>query len=256
MEKSKPKTKYTPRVGALRKPNKTDKKKTKRVGFVGGVNALLNKRAEIPVTDGPKPIPAILKTERRFTPVAKKPISPIVEEESETEDWSSDLETIDSENEDMERFCRRMCHKSYIAMADAEDQQKKIKLEAAFKKAQKHFVEQHKSEFRSRVKDNIANGKMELLRYDEKTLFEKHSVKSILLEPSDNSGLKQLADTFNPFKLFHYSDPIKPSEFIVEITWAAPSIKNLKDQPNKLPKKKKPKRAGESTSMWRPPKPV
>jgi hypothetical protein len=232
------------RVGLLTqdKNKKSGSAPAPRVGFVGGLNKLREIQNNIPVSDGEKPQPKIVRAARNKDtynkieqPVLVKDIDESSYEEIEDED-SSVLETIDSENEDMARFCKRMCKKTNLAMEENQQRQKDME-KINFRKARKRYVHSKMEHFRTLVKEHVQQGKMLLFEYKKNDAFDGYLIYKLLTELTDDvSGLKMLSEMVDPFRMFHYSEGDKWS---VEITWAVPSLKNVKMKPNKLPEKVK-----------------
>lgn len=213
-----------------------------KVGFVGGLNKLREIQNNIPVSDGDKPQPKLVRSARdkntfdkiEQPALTKEPSDEASYDEIDDEE-SSALETIDSENEDMARFCKRMCKKTNAAMQETQQRQKDIE-KINFRKARKRFVNSKLENFRVLVKEHIQQGKMILFEYKKNDAFDGFLVYKLLTDGTDESGLKILAETIDPFRMFHYREGDK---WVVEITWAVPSLKNTTLKPNKLPEKVK-----------------
>jgi len=231
------------RVGLLTadKSKKPSVPSAPRVGFVGGLNKLREIQNNIPVSDGEKPQPKIARAGRNkdvFNKIEQPALIKEISDESSyeeiSEEESSALETIDSENEDMTRFCKRMCKKTDLALQ--EDQQRQKDLEKInFRKARKRYVASKLEHFRTLVKENTKQGKMILFDYKKNDAYDGYLIYKLLTDTSDDKpGLKMLSDAVDPFRMFHYSEGDKWS---VEITWAVPSLKNTRMKPNKLPEK-------------------
>lgn len=211
-----------------------------RVGFVGGISKLREKQNERPISDPKyKPQPKITRAvlhHRRTTKMEQKVLFPEELPDESMSEESSELETVDSEHEDMERFCKRMCQKS-LKLIENEKELKQEELDKDFKKKQRKFLKSKLDNFRIRVKENMSKGKFDLFVYKKDDQFEGYTINRILTYPPEESGLKKMTDYVHPFKLFHYASTVRDDYFVVEITWAAPSIRNLKAKPNKLPDK-------------------
>lgn len=245
------------RVGLLTadKSKKPAAPSAPKVGFVGGLNKLREIQNNIPVSDGEKPQPKIARGGRGkdvFNKIEQPVLTKEEMEESSYEEIddeeSSALETIDSENEDMARFCKRMCKKTDMALQENQQRQKDME-KINFRKARKRYVASKLENFRVLVKEHIQQGKMILFDYKKNDAFDGYLIKKLLTDATDDTcGLKMLSDAVDPFRLFHYSEGDKWS---VEITWAVPSLKNTKLKPNKLPEKIRRK-----IRKARPPQPV
>jgi hypothetical protein len=280
--------KSVPRAGRLRAPKKGENKMPakRKVGFVGGLNKLRERKNKREVSDpNAKPQPKITKSVRmeydaqrkmhiqrqvlRQQAAEKRNPYSIISHSSNTSNTSntsndmiyevseiseeSELETMDSENEDMERFCRRMCKKTQEAKDDEINRQKTAE-EQNFRTARNNFMDDKLGDFRARVKSNVAAGKLVLMEYKTNDTFEGYTIKKILTELLDEkTGLKIMTDYVNPFRLFHYSH--KKNQYIIEITWATPSAKGAKIAPNKLPPRRRRVRSIQSEQLNKLPNP-
>jgi len=258
-------TKTVPRAGRLRAPKKGENKMPakRKVGFVGGLNKLRERQNKRAVSDpNAKPQPKITKTVRMEHDAQRKmhiqrqvlrqqaaekrnPHSLIsytsndmIYEVNEVSE-ESELETRDSENEDMERFCRRMCKKTQETK-DEELNRQKTAEEQNFRTARNNFMDDKLGDFRARVKSNVAAGKLVLMEYKINDTFEGYTIKKILTESLDEkTGLKIMTDHVDPFRLFHYSH----------------KTKGTKIAPNKLPPRRRRVRSIQSEELNKLPNP-
>lgn len=250
------------KLNTLSVPGKVKSKKTGKIGFKGGLKKLEEKRNDIAVSEKKgsmtrgiskigrtkKSIPVAGVKQKRV--ILSDPVLTKDEEVSIIDEESSELATGDSENEDMTRFCKRMCKKSVESMnesnADEIIKQKEFK---KFQKTRDKFVSFVLTDFRAKVKANVKVGKFILYQYDTTTLHDQYTVQDLLHKVDDPSisdtnnqtGLRMIADQISPFQVIHYTHRVeqKPAKEyrMIEVTWAAPSKKNTKLSPNKLPEK-------------------
>ena len=238
-------------------------KNKKIVGFKGGLKKLQNIRNDIAVSEKKvtqslgiskigrtkKSIPIAGVKQKRV--ILSDPVLTKEEEESVDEE-SSELITEDSENEDMTRFCKRMCKKTLESMENAisTEEVNKIKELKKFQKIREKLVSTILSDFRAKVKANVNVGKFILYQYDNTALYEQYMIHDLLnklddttapADANNQTGLRIMADQISPFRLIHYvhraeQKPAKEHR-VIEVTWATPSKKNTKLSPNKLPEK-------------------
>lgn len=239
------------------------KRKSKQIGFKGGLEKLQNRRNDIAVSEkGTEKVKknSQIGTSKKKTPMvggvkSKQVIlrdpTPVEQVESVAEEESSEL-ISDSENEDMVKFCKRMCKKTIDAINEnltVEEINKKKELRK-FQKVRDKFIQTLTSNFKEKVKANIKAGKFILHQYDTKEIYENYSVQDLLLKqddpanplsPDNQSGLLLISKLIDPFRAVHYTyreDAAKTKEYrIIEVTWAVASKKNTKLPPNKLPEK-------------------
>lgn len=240
--------------------------KIKRIGFKGGLEKLQTRRNDITVSDKTtidnvrkvskigkinKKTPMVGGTRQKKV-ILQDPVLTVKTRDISEEEESSEL-VSDSENEDMERFCRRMCKKTIEAINDNLTSEELLKRKALkrFQKTREKFVDTITTDFRSKVKANIVAGKFILYQYVNDDLYESFTVQDLLLKPDDPSqppsssnrtGLRIISDKVDPFRVVHYTYRIDPKpnskeHRIIEVTWAIVSKKQARLPPNKLPDK-------------------
>jgi len=247
-------------------PAKSGKSKI-RIGFTGGLEKLQNIRNDIAVSEKPKTttigtskiskigrskksVPTIGGTRQKEV-ILRDPVL-TVDVPSEIDEESSEL-VSDSENEDMTRFCKRMCKKTIESISNSvlTDELQKQKELKKFQKIRDKFVEMVLTDFRSKVKANVGAGKFILYQYDNQALYESYLIHDLLhkldddsspADPSNQTGLRIISEKINPFRVLHYVHRVDPKPSnkehrILEVTWAIPSKKNTKLIPNRLPEK-------------------
>jgi hypothetical protein len=249
-------------LSAPKSASDKSKPKSKKIGFKGGLKKLQNIRNDIAVSEKKglltKGVSKIGRTKKSIpvTGVRQKKVilhDPVLtkEEEQPEEEDSSELVTEDSENEDMTRFCKRMCKKSIESMSESANGEEiaKAKEMKKFQKIREKFISTILTDFRSKVKTNIKAGKFILYQYDTLALHEQYTISDLLNKLDDNTstddtnqtGLRIMADMISPFRLIHYVHRVeqKPAKElrVIEVTWASPSKKSTKLAPNKLPEK-------------------
>lgn len=249
------------KLNTLSVPDKTKSKKTGKIGFKGGLKKLESRRNDIAVSEKKKTltrgISKIGRTKKSI-PVAgikqkhvilSDPVLTKNEEESVIDEESSELATGDSENEDMTRFCKRMCKKTIESMIESNsDEIIKNKELKKFQKTRDKFITFILTDFRAKVRANVKAGKFILYQYDTTSLYDQYNVQDLLhklddpsMPDSNQTGLRLIADQISPFRLMHYTHRVeqKPAKEhkVIEVTWASPSKKNTKLAPNKLPEK-------------------
>ena len=237
-------------------------KKSGKIGFKGGLKKLDSRRNDIAVSEKKSTTRGISKIGRtkKSIPVAgvkqkhvilSDPVLTKEDDESIIDEESSELATGDSENEDMTRFCKRMCKKTVELMNETNsDEIIRAKELRKFQKTRDKFVSSVLTDFRAKVKANVKMGKFILYQYDTTLLFDQYMVQDLLHKLDDTStpadgnnqtGLRMIADQISPFRMIHYTHRVeqKPAKEyrIIEVTWASPSKKNTKLSPNKLPEK-------------------
>lgn len=159
----------------------------------------------------------------------------VVAQAKEPESDSVEESSIDEsrDGEDMTRFCKRINKMTLYQMRI--DQKKQNDRAAKKLSAQETLKKIIMNDFRKKVKDNLYKGKMILYEYEKDQMIGNYSIYETLMSPMGNSLLKQITEEVLPFRLFHYSD----GNYKIEITWAAPSIKDPTGPTNRIEKVKK-----------------
>lgn len=217
-------------------PNPLGKSSAKPRGVIlGGLKKLKEKSNEQHRNTNPKPQPSVFH--KRDIKISQPILVPEESESYEYEYESESTETMDSENEDMLHFCKKMCKITRNEQNIENEKKKKIESDTKkFVKARKAFLNEKMKDFRERVKSNSKLGKIILLTYKKEDLFEGFLIKELLNKNIDGTGLGIIVDKITPFRIFHFSKI--PDNFIVEITWASPPTKNPNLKPNLIVKKK------------------
>jgi len=151
----------------------------------------------------------------------------------ELDDSDDDIEES-RDGEDMEIFCKRM-HKRTVDNKTIEERRRLESREADKLSAQAKLREKIMHNFRDRVKKNSAQGKLILYQYEKQQLQDIFQIKELLMSPKPETLLKQISDEVSPFVLLHYR--ANPDKYVIEITWATPSVKNPRGSINKIKKK-------------------
>lgn len=250
-------------------------KKKKPVGFTGGINKLESRRNDIAVSD--KSTIKQTRTISKISPNKKKNVQTVggvrvkksilqdtvltpkePKNKECADEESSELETIDSEEEDMVRFCKRMCKKTMDTMKNDKINEEATRLKnlKKFQKVRDKFIESIMKNFRKNINDNISKGNAILYQYTNKDMYEDFLIDELLSKPDNPetdslTGLRIISDRINPFRLLHYvyrkdtrplpGVPRESAELkehrVLEVTWAIQSKKQLQITPNKLPEK-------------------
>lgn len=220
-------------------PNPLGKSSVKPRGVIlGGLKKLKEKSNEQHKNTGPKPQPSVFHNKQQNITIKQPVLSTEDSDSYEYEYESESTETVDSENEDMLHFCKKMCKLTQREQESENEKKKRIESETKkFIKIRKAFLNEKMKDFRERVKSNSKLGKITLLTYKKDDVYEGHPIKNLLNNDVEGTGLKIILDKITPFRIFHFSKGV--DNFVVEITWAAPPTKNPALKPNLIIKKKK-----------------